>query len=84
MQKAETSSKHISLEGLSNVFPDDSDIIETLNKEEQQQNLDDDQKKILQLMTSNRERMSYKKALAATIADVRNGVPFAGNKRKDE
>lgn len=75
----ETSSKHISLGGLSDTLGvqsvpnDDADIIRRLEEQEQNEKISEEQKEILKLMVSNREQTQYKKALTKTIEDIRAG-----------
>lgn len=75
-----TSSKPISLGGLSDTINqpknnDDTDIIRLLEEKEAEEKLTKDQKEVLKLMTSNREKLQYKTALNKTMEEIRNGGP---------
>jgi len=70
----ETYSKPMSLGGLSDTVNSDQDIIETLEKKEQEDKTDQAQQEIFKLMTSNREKTQYKNALAATIKEIKEGA----------
>ena len=68
-----TSSKPISLTGLSSTINSDKDVIEKLEKKEKEEQLANEQKEVLKLMTANREQAQYKKALSDTIKEIKSG-----------
>ncbi len=78
-----TSSKHLSLGGLSDSLDPDKDVIEKLNASEAEDKLDKQQKEVLQLMTNNREQQQYKNALNATISTIKAGKPVGQPTKKE-
>ena len=74
-----TSSLPLSLNGVSDtiVIPpkpnDDTDVVEKLEAKAKEEQITEEQKEIITLMTSNREHGQYKNALERTIREVRAG-----------
>lgn len=53
-----------------------------LNEQEKKEQIAKEQEEVLKLMTSNREQVQYKKALATTISQIRAGGSIV-RKEKD-
>jgi len=68
-----TSSKPLSLGGLSDTINLDKDVVEKLEAKERDEKLAQEQKEVLKLMTANREQAQYKKALVDTIKEIKSG-----------
>lgn len=72
----------MSLTGLSGDYAapnDDAEIIKVLEAKEAEQNMTQEQKEIIKLMTGNKSGLAYKIALNKTTKEIREGSVVGDN-----